>query len=135
MNLTIKARLIGSLAALGVGMVAIGASGLVSTSIGQAKMQTVIADRVLPMQQLKAVSDLYAVNIVDAAHKARGGSITPADAQNRINEARSKITPNWDAYSKTEMSGDELVIVPKLKAALPAADAAIDQLQTILRST
>ena len=97
MNLTIKARLIGSLAALGVGMVAIGASGLVSTSIGQAKMQTVIADRVLPMQQLKAVSDLYAVNIVDAAHKARGGSITPADALNRINEARSKITPNWDA--------------------------------------
>lgn len=134
MSLTIKARMIASLAALGVGMIAIGASGVVSTSIGQARMQSVIADRVVPMQQLKAVSDLYAVNIVDAAHKARGGSITASQALDRITEARSKIAPNWDAYSKTEMSGDELVLVPKVQAALPPANAAVDHLETILRS-
>jgi methyl-accepting chemotaxis protein len=134
MNLTIKARLIGSLAALGVGMLAIGASGLVSTSIGQAKMKTVISDRVEPMHQLKAVSDLYAVDIVDAAHKARGGSITPAEALARVQEARAKIAPNWDAYSKTEMSGDELTLVPKVQAGLPAANATIDRLEAILRA-
>jgi methyl-accepting chemotaxis protein len=134
MSLSIKARMVASLAALGVGMVAIGASGLVSTSIGQAKMQSVIDDRVVPMQQLKAVSDLYAVNIVDAAHKARGGSITTAEALTRVTDARAKISPNWDAYSKTEMNGEELVKVPKVQEALPAANAAVDQLQTILRA-
>jgi len=134
MKLTIKARLVGSLAALGVGMAAIGASGWISTAIGNQRLQTVIADRVVPMQQLKAVSDLYAVNIVDAAHKTRAGTFTPAEALKQVEAAREGIAKNWTAYRATKMVGDEQALVDKVQANLPAADAAVEKFVTLLRA-
>jgi len=134
MNLTIKTRLVGSLVALGVGMVAIGASGWISTAIGNQRLQTVIADRVVPMQQLKAVSDLYAVNIVDAAHKTRAGTFTLAEALKQVDAAREGITRNWTAYRATKMSGDEQALVDKVQANLPAADAAVARFEGLLRT-
>jgi len=134
MNLTIKARLVGSLAALGVGMAAIGASGWISTTIGNQRLQTVIADRVVPMQQLKAVSDLYAVNIVDAAHKTRAGTFTSAEGLKQVEAAREGIARNWAAYRATKMVGDEQALVDKVQANLPAADASIDRFVTLLKA-
>jgi methyl-accepting chemotaxis protein len=134
MKLTIKTRLVGSLAALGVGMIAVGASGLVSTTIGNQRLQTVIADRVVPLQQLKVVSDLYAVNIVDAAHKTRAGVFTPAEALKQVETAREGIAKNWSAYRATKMVGDEQALVDKVEADLPAADAAIARLTDLLEA-
>jgi methyl-accepting chemotaxis protein len=134
MDLTIKTRLVGSLAALGVGMAAIGASGWISTTIGNQRLQTVIADRVVPMQQLKAVSDLYAVNIVDAAHKTRAGAFTPAEALQQVEAAREGIAKNWTAYRATKMVGDEQALVDKVQKNLPAADAAIDRFVGLLKT-
>jgi len=134
MDLTIKTRLVGSLAALGVGMAAIGASGWISTAIGNQRLQTVIADRVVPMQQLKAVSDLYAVNIVDAAHKTRAGTFTSAEALQQVEAAREGIAKNWAAYRATKMVGDEQALVDKVQANLPAADAAIERFVGFLKA-
>ena len=89
MNLTIKVRLVGSLVALGIGMVAIAASGLISTAIGNQRLQSVVADRVVPMKQLKAVSDLYAVSIVDAVHKVRSGAFTSAEGLKQVEAAKA----------------------------------------------
>jgi methyl-accepting chemotaxis protein len=135
MNLTIKARLVGSLAALGVGMLAIGASGWISTTVGNTRLQSVINDRVAPMQQLKAISDSYGDAIVDAAHKARGGAYTPAQALRQITDAQDTIKSKWSAYRQTEMTSDELGLVKKVEAGLPAADAAADRLETLLRAS
>ena len=134
MKLTIKARLIGSLAALGLGMVAIGAAGWISTAIGNYRLQTVIADRVAPMQHLKAVSDLYAVNIVDAAHKTRSGTFTAALALAQVETAREGIAKNWAAYRATKMVGEEQTLVDKVQANLPAADAAVEKFTGLLRA-
>ena len=133
MNLTIKARLVGSLAALGLGMLAIGASGWVSTSVGNTRLQSVITDRVAPMQQLKAVSDSYSDSIVDAAHKVRGGSYTPAKALEQIAQARGTIKDKWGAYRQSKMTAEELTLVKTVEEGLPAADAATDQLVDILK--
>jgi methyl-accepting chemotaxis protein len=134
MNLTIKARLVGSLAALAVGMIAIGASGWVSTTVGNTRLQSVISDRVEPMQQLKAVSDSYADSIVDAAHKTRGGSYPPAKALQQIARARETIKAQWKGYSDTKMAGDEAALAKKVEDGMPAADAASDRLVAILNS-
>ncbi|WP_421936892.1 HAMP domain-containing methyl-accepting chemotaxis protein [Phenylobacterium sp.] len=134
MDLTIKARLVGSLVALGVGMAAIGASGWISTTIGNQRLQTVIADRVVPMQQLKAVSDLYAVNIVDAAHKTRSGAFTPAEAEAQVQAARAGIAKNWDAYRATKMTGDEQALADKVQKNLPAANAAVQRFEGLLKA-
>ncbi|MNS57553.1 Methyl-accepting chemotaxis protein III [compost metagenome] len=132
MQLTIKARLLGCLAALAVGMTAIGVAGWVVSSTAQQRMQSVIADRVAPLQQLKAISDLYAVNIVDAAHKAASGLVTPDTANQQISDARSRIDSTWSAYQATSMTPDEQALANKVKQAMPAADQAVEELARIL---
>ena len=132
MQLTIKARLLGCLAALAVGMAAIGAAGWVVSSTAQQRMQSVIADRVAPLQQLKAISDLYAVSIVDAAHKAASGLVTPEKANEQISVARSRIDSTWSAYQATNMTPEEQALANKVKQAMPAADQAVEDLARIL---
>jgi methyl-accepting chemotaxis protein len=134
MTWTIKTRLLACLAALAVGMAAIGLAGLVSNGIANERMRSVIADRVHPMQQLKAVSDMYAVNIVDAAHKARSGEMSMNEAAQGVAEARQTISRNWRAYAATRMTDEENRLVGKVRAAMPSADASIDTLQKLLAS-
>ncbi|MCZ8158458.1 MAG: hypothetical protein O9256_00950, partial [Rhizobiaceae bacterium] len=38
---------------------------------------SIVSDRVVPMEQLKRISDGYAVSIVDTAHKVRSGALSP----------------------------------------------------------
>jgi methyl-accepting chemotaxis protein len=134
MKMTIKARMIASIAALGVGMAAIGAAGTISTSIGQARLHSVIEDEVLPLQQLKTVGDMYADNIVDSAHRARGGSITAAEALRRIAEARGKIKDTWAAYTATKMGPEEKALATKTETAMATANSGTARLEEVLRS-
>ena len=134
MTWTIKTRLLGCLAALGVGMAAMGLSGFVANGVANQRMQSVITDRVEPMQQLKAVSDMYAVNIVDSAHKARSGELSMAKAAENVAAAKSTISRNWQAYAATEMTDEEKALVEKVTAALPAADSTVETLQGLLNS-
>ncbi len=134
MQLTIKARLMACLGALAIGMVAIGLSGWISNAIAGKRIQSIIVDRVEPMQHLKAVSDMYAVNIVDSAHKARSGALDHAKALDNVKIAKAAITQNWDAYSATEMTPEERALLEKAAAALPEADKAVSELEGILAS-
>ena len=134
MQLTIKARLMACLGALAIGMVAIGLSGWISNAVAGKRIQSIIVDRVEPMQHLKAVSDMYAVNIVDSAHKARSGALDHAKALDNVKIAKAAITTNWQAYSATEMTDEERALVDKTAAALPEADKAVSELEGILAS-
>ena len=134
MTLTIKARLLICLGALALGMAAIGVSGWISASIMDRRMQSVVADRVAPMQQLKAAADMYAVNIVDTAHKARAGSLTSTQALTALSDARSTIVENLDAYRATRMTPEEEQRFARVMATLPAANGAVDKLEGLLRS-
>ena len=91
MRLTIKARLLACLGVLAAGMLAIGLCGWLASDSASRSMHSIIVDRLEPMQRLKAVSDLYAVNIVDTAHKARAGSLSHAQALQSVAAARASI--------------------------------------------
>jgi len=133
MTWTIKTRLLACLAALGVGMAAIGLSGFVANNVANQRMQSVITDRVEPMQQLKAVSDMYAVNIVDSAHKARAGELSMSQALESVQAAKSVISKNWQAYAGTAMTDEEKALAEKVAAALPAADSSVEALEGLLK--
>ena len=134
MKLTIKARLLACIAALGLGMLAIGISSGMSASVAGHRIHSIIVDRVIPMQQLKIVSDMYAVNIVDTAHKARSGMLGNAEALESVSAAKAAIAENWNAYEATSMTAEESQLVTRTTADLPAAEAAVARLETILRS-
>ncbi len=42
----------------------------------ESSLQTIVADRLIATKGLKEIGDLYAVSIVDTAHKVRSGALS-----------------------------------------------------------
>ncbi len=114
---------------LGIG--AAGVLGMAQTSEG---MRSVYEDRVVPLAQLKAVSDAYAVDAVDTAHKVRNGNLTAAQGRQSLADGRKKIDTNWNAYAATDMDEQETRLMTQLKPLMGKADEAIRQLDALLGS-
>jgi methyl-accepting chemotaxis protein len=53
---------------------------------------------VIPLQQLKMVADMYAVNIVDTSHKVRNGNLTWAEGETNVDNALKEVDKQWKAY-------------------------------------
>ncbi len=54
-------------------------------------LKTIYEDRVIPLSQLKKVSDLYAVQIVDTTHKVKNKSINWQEGLQNIHNARTSM--------------------------------------------
>ncbi|RZQ51809.1 methyl-accepting chemotaxis protein [Pseudoalteromonas phenolica] len=63
--------------------------------------------RVIPMQEIKVVSDDYAVIIVDTFHKLRGGTVSKEQAIADILKAQEVARKNWQLYLKNVTSAEE----------------------------
>ncbi|WP_440111992.1 methyl-accepting chemotaxis protein [Acidovorax sp. BL-A-41-H1] len=97
-------------------------------------LDRVYKDRVVPLQQIKAVSDAYAVLIVDAAHKVRDGAFTPAQGRDSIAKARRDAQAQWQDYLATELVPEEKVLATRFQRLQAKADSAVSQLENILKS-
>ncbi|WP_337267557.1 HAMP domain-containing methyl-accepting chemotaxis protein [Oryzifoliimicrobium ureilyticus] len=99
----------------------------------QAKLaETTVADRVIPMQQLKEISDDYAISIVDLAHKVRTGDITPTDGAASVRNALTDIDKNWNAYMATYLTDEEHQLADSFVSRRQAADTGVQELVSIL---
>ena len=56
----------------------VGGLGLAGMHDASRRAQSLYADRVVPLRDIKAIADAYAVSIVDLAHKTRDGALGPA---------------------------------------------------------
>ena len=97
-----------------------------------AAMETVYNDRVVPLKQLKQISDAYAVNIVDTTHKVRAGTLDTAAGLRLLDEAERSIARYWKAYNETLIEGHEAELLAKAKPLKGAAEAAATRLRDIL---
>ncbi|MDD2176870.1 methyl-accepting chemotaxis protein [Acidovorax sp. D2M1] len=131
-DLKISTRLSLLLAALCVLTVVIGIAGLTGMQHADAGLNTVYQDRVVPLKQIKLVSDAYAVNVVDTAHKVRDGALTPQQGLESIAKAKKDISDNWTAYLATELVADETRLVAQFKALQPKADGAVHTLESLI---
>ncbi|WP_158826849.1 HAMP domain-containing methyl-accepting chemotaxis protein [Mucilaginibacter lacusdianchii] len=95
--------------------------------------EAMFKDDVLPLKQLKVVSDKYAVNIVDAAHKVRNGNISWQAGYNDVAQARTDIQVNWSNYQNTNLALEEKELAEKVVPLIQNANTSIDHLQDILR--
>jgi methyl-accepting chemotaxis protein len=123
--------LLGFTSALLIGIGVIGLRGLGETSDALA---TVYNDRVVCLGQLKDVSDAYAVQVVDTAHKLRAQKLDWAAARRSLEEARSQIDSNWKAYTGTFLVAEETRLVDEMKPRMATANQAISRLMTIVDS-
>jgi diguanylate cyclase (GGDEF)-like protein len=97
-------------------------------------LHTVYADRVVPMQQLKAVSDAYAVTVVDSAHKARDGTLALSGAADRIDAAMIEADRVWADYLLTSLTSEERTLVDQAEVRLTVAREAAGDALTLLRA-
>lgn len=70
-------------------------------------IQSINNDRVVPLKQIKVVSDNYAVSIVDNLHKYNAKLMTKRQLVSAIESAEKVAKENWQAYLKTELTPEE----------------------------
>lgn len=68
-------------------------------------------DRVVPLEQIKSVSDNYAVNIVDLFHKYRANQIAKSEFLTSVSEARNIADRKWQSYLSTKLTTEEARLV------------------------
>ncbi|GAA4419210.1 methyl-accepting chemotaxis protein [Acidovorax lacteus] len=115
-------------------MVLIGMAGLSGMRDASLALDRVYKDRVVPLKQIKTVSDAYAVYIVDTAHKVRDGALTPQQGLQALANARRDIEQQWAAYIATELVPAEKQLIAQFEQSRMRADAAVAALETLLRS-
>ncbi len=130
-QIKVRTRLIG-LAAIPllllilVSLIAVYNMGLLATGV-----DSLYQDRIKPLQQIKIVSDAYAVTIVDTMHKHRAGLLNVQEASSQIRQAADTAQNAWQAYRQTRMTAEEQRLVD---AANPWIDKWQLQLQGYLQS-
>ncbi|MFZ1289921.1 MAG: methyl-accepting chemotaxis protein [Melioribacteraceae bacterium] len=97
-------------------------------------LKTVYNDRVIPLKQLKLISDMYAVNIVDATHKIRNNNFTEAEGLRSIIDAQKLITKEWESYRSTFLTDEEKKLVNEAGELFQKADKSINNVIKIIES-
>lgn len=90
-----------------MGLVILGALGLIQLGKVNAGLNTVYNDRVVPLEQLKVIADEYVVNIVDTTHKTRNGNLDFLACIENIEKAQNTIKKYWQDYMSTTLTIEE----------------------------
>src|SRR5512146_264806 len=131
-NLKTGTKLYSIVGLLAVVMILVGTIGMFLAKVSNDGLDTVYKDRVVCLQQLKVISDMYAVNIVDTTHKLREGALGWGEGRKNVDEARKRISEEWKAYTGTYLVPEEKKLVDESVPLMKSADAAIDKLSGII---
>lgn len=130
-DLSIKQRLTTLGALLSALMLLSGLLGLYDLRQANQDLHAVYAENLVPLRQLKTMADLYAVEIVDHAHKANLGVVTPDSAHRAVVRARREAERMWLSY--TSYQSDEAGrIVGEIHTLKEAADTSVQHLADAL---
>ena len=120
-------------ALMGIVLVVVGGTGLAGMSTTVSGLKTVYQDRVIPLRDLKLISDLYAVNIVDTAHKVRNDNMSWEAGRKNLDEANRSIADTWTGFLATKLVEREKVLVAEITPLFKSAQVEIEVLRDILK--
>ncbi|WP_051304796.1 methyl-accepting chemotaxis protein [Chitinilyticum litopenaei] len=132
MQLTIKTRLIATIAFLALLLVGIGSLGIVSLGDSNAGLKSVYEDRVVPLKQLKTISDAYAVQVIDAVNKANAGVMDAQTALAEVRKASAAIDEEWRKYMATTLTPREQQLASEAATLFAQADRDVGRLEQYL---
>ena len=95
-------------------------------------VKTVYNESVIPLKELKTISDMYAVDIVDATHKMRNGNTSWETGRRNIKKAKDEIDQNWKTYTTTYMAAEEKDLANEAKQLMDISNESIESLQYII---
>jgi methyl-accepting chemotaxis protein len=131
-RLTIRGRLTLLLGVLSAGILLIGTLGLFAAASTDSALEDMFRFRVVPLRQLKTTADMYAVNIVDNAHKANNGNVPWPAALREVQVARKTIADTWRLYLPNYESAEEQTLMAKVIPLMAQADSSTAHLTRIL---
>ena len=133
MKFSIKVQLLAVLAALGIALLLTNVAAWWGQARASSSLDTIYKDRVVPLRDLKAISDAYAVSIVDATHKVRGGEFTWSQGAQAVSGATDTIKKLWNGYTSTSLTEDEAKRVADAQKLMKVADQGVVHLTSILK--
>ncbi len=131
---TVRQKVNAVFAALIVALACSAAFSYVSLRSIRASVSTIYADRVVPLHQLKTVTDEYSEHVVSHVSEALAGTMSFGEAAGSIREARQVIDSTWGAYMLTYLTPEESILARKANDQMKVADAAIARIVPILDS-
>ena len=132
-NIGVNVRLIGLVVFLSLISVTVGLVGLHGLNTMLGGLKTVYEDRVVPLRDLKVIADMYAVNIVDTAHKVRNGNVSWEEARTNVAQAEETIQAKWKAYKATFLVEQEKKLVAEIEPMFVSTQVELDKLRDILK--
>lgn len=133
MKLSIKVQLLAVLGALGIALLMTNVAAWWGQARASASLDTIYKDRVVPLRDLKEISDAYAVSIVDATHKVRSGEFTWPEGSKAVSGAAENIRKLWSGYIATELTTEESQRVNAAQKLMETADDGVVHLVSILK--
>ncbi len=97
-----------------------------------AGVDSLYQDRVKPLQQIKQVSDAYAVTIVDTLHKHRAGLLDAGQTLQLLDQAEAEAEKAWQAYRNTRMTADEQQLLSEAERDISLWTAQLAQYRQLL---
>lgn len=132
--MSIRTKLAAALASLAVLFAIVAGAGWYASNGAVAGLNDVYENRVTPLVDLKVVSDLYAVNLVDTSHKVRNHNLDWRRGVSDAEAAVAGISRHWKSYMTTRMEPDEARIAAETEKLMRAGDELAADLLKILRA-
>jgi methyl-accepting chemotaxis protein len=128
----ISTRLIGALVALFLCTLALSFVAWRSLNEQVEAFGHVYQEHVVPLRDLKVISDRFAVDVVDAAHKVRNGNFKPEEGLTAMKAALAEIDQLWPKYMKAATKADERKLIEATVPLLKQAHVATEHMIALL---
>lgn len=106
----------------------LGVKSLTDLAETNERLQTIYEDRVVPLEQLKSISDSYAVRIIDAVNKANAGLIDAQRIREQVVSAQQDIKNLWASYKATKLTEKESRLADEAERLFDDADRNVARL-------
>lgn len=133
-NLKIRAKLLLAFMVTILLMIVVAAASFYSANQILASLHTVFEDRVVPISQIKEVSDAYLIGIVDSSNKVRDRKMTIEEALESIRQSEAKADEVWKVYLSTYLVPEEKAIIAEMEKEFPPLKAGIKKLRLLLET-
>lgn len=132
--MTIRAKLFSTLLVLASALCLLAVEAFYALHQQSNIAQSIVNDRVVPMEQLKKIADAYAVSIVDTVHKARAGTLRSSEAIKNVEDAYATIETQWQSYRSTYLTDDERKLADQFDRLRAQADSKLKSILTALHT-
>jgi methyl-accepting chemotaxis protein len=124
----LRAKLFASFIAFAVGLAFVAIATLVSLERLEAQLES---SRVVPIGELKSISDRYAIDVVDTVHKVCSRHLSPEAGGVLVARARKASQESWQAVTPGSASANDALLRASERL-LEKADHAAERAQELM---